>query len=75
VIIPGYHGLLKALSGRVVRTAFLNTNRKKIDDLTEILLGLKDSFDRGVAIQSASSVKEIGEFISMILYFNPRSTQ
>ncbi|KAJ7897914.1 hypothetical protein B0H14DRAFT_2557432 [Mycena olivaceomarginata] len=51
--------LLTEQSGRVVRTTFLTANQKKVDDFTEVLLKLKDSFDRGLAIQSASDVKKM----------------
>jgi hypothetical protein len=47
-------------SGRTLQNTFLKENKQKIQDLCNKLVKLKDSFDRGLAIQSAAGVNRLG---------------
>ncbi|KAJ6559973.1 quinon protein alcohol dehydrogenase-like superfamily [Mycena capillaripes] len=46
-------------SGRAIRTSFLNSNRKRIDDLSEELVKLKESFTHALSTQTLFHTNEI----------------
>ncbi|KAJ7698351.1 hypothetical protein B0H17DRAFT_332784 [Mycena rosella] len=48
-----------SFSERAIRTAFLNNNRKRIDDLSQELVKLKESFTHALRTQSLSDTTEI----------------
>ncbi|KAJ7190140.1 hypothetical protein GGX14DRAFT_606487 [Mycena pura] len=55
-------------SGRLVRTTLTNNNDNKLDELSSALLKLKESFDRGVAIQSTIISAEIRDDIKVLVH-------
>ncbi|KAK6995670.1 WD40 repeat-like protein [Favolaschia claudopus] len=50
-------------SGRAIRNTFLKNNKKKIQEICTELTMLKASFDRGVAIQSATGVNRLDQSV------------